>query len=107
LAFGIGLLAIYLANGREIGQYDTAAAMLQQHCLLRGKGIYLDGFRYLLVDSKGNGVAYVSQRRGHLVSRYPLAPVLVAAPLSCAQGLALDRLRPGDRRAVARRRAAA
>lgn len=77
---GVGLTAIYLANGREIGTNDTAPTVLTALNLAQGRGIHLDRFAQLLVHENGQALDFVEQTRGHIVSRYPLAPAVLAVP---------------------------
>lgn len=105
---GLALLGLYTANGRAIGAGDVVPATLQAVALCRGDGPVLDRFESVLRTADGRLPGYVTESRGHVVSRYPLGPALVAAPLVGPQVLALDRLRPGwDRdggaRAIRRR----
>jgi hypothetical protein len=102
LALGIVLTLIYLANGREMKTGDTVPAKLLPVAILRGDGPFLDRFSQSsrLMQQWGAHPAdslpyYVAQRRGHLVSTYPLAPALLAVPIFWPQVLVLDRLRPG------------
>src|SRR3954465_14505600 len=92
---GLALVAVYLSNGREIGSYDTIPASLLPLTILRGEGLHLDRYAPLLAEADGRLPAYVKRSRGHVVSRYPVAPALVALPLVAPQVAALDRLRPG------------
>ncbi len=100
LLLGIVLLGVYLANGREIGQYDTEPTTLSALALIRGDGPFLDRFQGVLREPPdGRLPVYVTRKRGHIVSRYPLVPALVAVPLEWPQVWLLDRFRPGwDRR---------
>src|SRR4051812_46409673 len=82
---GLGLFAVYLANGREIGTYDTIPASLLPLTILRGEGPHLDRFDPLLAGRDGRLPAFVKRARGHVVSRYPIAPALVALPLIAPQ----------------------
>ncbi len=95
LVLGLVVLAIYLANGREIGTYDTQPTSLLPLTILRGEGPHLDRFRPILREADGRLPVYVRQSRGHIVSRYPLGPALVALPLVSPQVFAMDRLSPG------------
>ena len=45
---GIGIAMVYLANGREIGAFDTIPSTLLPLAILRGDGWHLDRFRPLL-----------------------------------------------------------
>jgi hypothetical protein len=92
---GLALFAVYLSNGREIGTYDTIPASLLPLTILRGEGLHLDRYDRLLAEPDGRLPAFVKRSRGHVVSRYPVAPALVALPLIAPQVAVLDRVRPG------------
>lgn len=89
------LLVAFLANGREIGSYDTEPTTLTALTLVRGEGIYLDRFAPVLWESDGRRPPYIGKAGRHLVSLYPVATALLAAPLVAPQVWLLDRLRPG------------
>lgn len=90
------LVVVYSANGVPIYTKDAIPAHLMTVSLLRGDGPFLDRFRSSLTE-KGSGrlTVTVEESRGHLVSRYPLAPALLAAPLVWPQLLATDRMKRG------------
>ena len=92
-AFGCLVFALYLSNGRTVTEGDVMPTMLLPIAILRGDGPYLDRFASLLGPrgERCHGVAYA---RGHLVSRYPIAPALAALPTTAVQMAALDRRRP-------------
>jgi hypothetical protein len=93
---GIVLFLAYMANGRLVGSYDTVPAQLLPIALIRGDGPFLDRFeKQVVVDAERHTADYATRSRGHIVSRYPLAPALVVVPLTWPQVLVLDRLRPG------------
>lgn len=94
-ALGLAVLALYLANGRSAGGGDVVPATLASVALSRGDGPFLDRFAPLLLDSQGRLPGYAERSRGRAVSRYPVGPTLLAAPLVAPQVLALDALRPG------------
>ena len=94
-AIGLGLLAAYLANGREIGTYDTEPTTLTALTLVRGEGIYLDRFAPVLWEPDGRRPPYVGRSGRHLVSLHPIATAVLAAPLVAPQVWYLDRHRPG------------
>src|SRR6478735_7926318 len=91
---GLALFAVYLSNGREIGTYDTIPASLLPLTILRGEGLHLDRYDRLLAEPDGRLPAFVKRSRGHVVSRYPVAPAIVALPLIAPQVAVLDRVRP-------------
>lgn len=97
LAFGAVLLVVYLANGREISQHDTIPATVQVLCMARGEGygIFLERYGFIVGGSDPMPDISVTWKRGRLVSRYPVAPGMIASPLVGAQALVLDRIRPG------------
>jgi hypothetical protein len=85
----VGLLAIYSANGREIGAIDTVSNILLPVAVLRGDGLVLNRFSAIVRDQY-----YVKQRGDELIPRYPVLPALVALPLTWPQLALLDRLLP-------------
>jgi hypothetical protein len=89
------LAGVYLANRREIGQYDTEPTTLAALTLARGSGPWLDRFRLVLREGDGRLPAFVTRSRGHIASRYPIAPALVAVPLVWPQTRWFDSTRPG------------
>ncbi|GIW88017.1 MAG: hypothetical protein KatS3mg108_2341 [Isosphaeraceae bacterium] len=86
---------VYLANSREIGSYDTIPTTLLPQAILRGDGLVLDRFAGLIAGPDGQLPDYVEWRGGHLVSRYPVAPALLALPLIVPQRWVWDRTSPG------------
>lgn len=92
---GALLLAVYLANGREIGSYDTIPTTLLPLSILRGEGPYLDRFSALLFEPDGRRASYVAFEQGHLLSRYPVAASYLAAPFYWPRVAYLDRTKPG------------
>jgi hypothetical protein len=89
------VLGVYLANGREIGTYDTEPASMLTLTLTRGEGVFLDRFGPTLYEPDGRLSPYVARSGRHLVSRYPVAPALLAWPLAAPQYAVLDATRPG------------
>jgi hypothetical protein len=79
LALCCGL--VYLANLRPPGPADSIPARLIPFSLLREGNLDLDEFHWLTRDDT---LPYFLRRTtdGHVVSRYPLATALVAAPLA-------------------------
>ncbi len=98
----LGLFVVYTANGRAIGAGDTVPATFLAVALVRGDGPVLDRFDGRLRESDGRLPGYATDARGHAVSRYPIGPALVAAPLVAPQVWLLDRLAPGWERDDAR-----
>ena len=92
---GLGLAAVYAANGRDLGSYDTAPTTMMLLTLARGEGVYLDRFRPILHDTDRVLPVFVRPWRGHILSRYPTAPAILVQPLVLPQVAFLDWLRPG------------
>ena len=78
IVFGVLLFVIYSANGRAIPTLDSLPAALLPVALLRGDGLVLDRFRAHWPSELPYSVA---EKRGHIVSRYPVAVPLLAVPL--------------------------
>jgi hypothetical protein len=57
----VGLALVYLANGQEIGTYDTIGTALLPLTILRGDGVYLDRFRPILREGDGRLPAYLGR----------------------------------------------
>ncbi len=91
LVFGLVLFAAYLANGRPIPTLDTQPASLVPLALYRGDGLVLDRF---YPDTTQLPYA-VARKRGHVVSRYPIAVPLLAFPLVAPQIALADSMHPG------------
>jgi hypothetical protein len=89
----LGLVLAYSVNGRVIPSGDTDAVTFTALAIVRGDGIALDRFR-TEIDLLRRPY-WVTEKRGHLISRYPVAPALLAAPLFVPQVALLDRWRPG------------
>jgi hypothetical protein len=92
---GLGLIAIYSANNRDLGSYDTAPTSMMLLTLSRGEGIYLDRFRSILHDASHSLPVFVRPWRNHIISRYPIAPALLVQPLVFPQVILTDRVHPG------------
>src|SRR5262249_23795326 len=96
LILGLSLLLIYLANSRDLGTTDTVATTLLTLSLVRGDGLSLD--RYLaapLRDGENLYRQFVVRSHGRIISRYPVAPALLIAPLVAPQVALMDWARPG------------
>jgi hypothetical protein len=102
LVLATGMALLYLANGREIGAFDTTPNTLLPLAILRGDGLYLDRFRPLLRVWGTPLPLFVAESGGHILSRYPVGPALLAFPLVAPQVLLLDRIEPGWDRDFAR-----
>jgi hypothetical protein len=87
VAFGVAVFAVYLANGRGATDWDVEATTYLPLAVLRGDGPFLDQ----LPEVQGHSVGVA---RGRRVSLYPLAPALLAVPLTAPQLSLLDALRP-------------
>src|SRR5580658_4996551 len=92
LILGVVVALVYLANGREIGAFDTIPTTLLPLAIVRGDGLRLDRFRPLLREWGTPLPVFVTESFGHIISRYPVGPALVALPLIAPQVLALDRI---------------
>ena len=82
---------MYWVNLREIGAGDTIPATLLPTAIWRGDGLALNRFASLWA---GNLPWYVVEKRGQIVSCYPLTPGLLAVPLVVPQIVLLDYRRP-------------
>ena len=91
LLLGVLLFAVYIVNFRALDSGDTIPASLLPTALLHGDGVYLDR----LHPQHETMQYWVACKRGHVVSRYPLAPPLLALPIEAPQVLALDVFTPG------------
>lgn len=95
LVLGVALLAVYLANGRELGSDDTFSASLIPFNILRGHGIYFEAI-HNRIEAADMPIPYFWTRtRGHIITLYPIAPALVILPLVAPQVAVWDSLRPG------------
>jgi len=97
LVWSACVFAAYMANGREIGSGDTIPAKYLTFALVRGDGFYLDRYRSEAFKVWPNsGMPYYLQKvDGHYVSQYPVAPAILALPISLPQILYLDWTQPG------------
>jgi hypothetical protein len=89
------LVVAYSANGRVVSSEDTVATSMLPLTILRGEGVYLDRFELVLREPDGSLPVFVTLSRGHILSRYPVAPALMAVPLTAPQVALLDRVVPG------------
>jgi hypothetical protein len=105
MILGVVVAAVYLANGREIGAFDTIPTSLVPLAIIRGDGLHLDRFRPLLRRWGTPLPAFVAESGGHIGSSYPVGPALVALPLVAPQVMVLDALEPGWDRDLLRARA--
>src|SRR5262249_49151357 len=81
----LALVALYSANGRDLGTYATAPTTMMLLTIARGEGVYLDRFRPILHDKKRVLPVFVAAWRGHILSRYPVAPAILVQPLVVPQ----------------------
>jgi len=88
-------LAFFVMNRRHIGSGDCVPATYLPIALARGDGPWLDRFRTFLESPNGQLPGYCELSRGHIVSRYPIGPGLILAPLVIPQVLVWDQLQPG------------
>ena len=95
LMLGLGLAAVYAANWRPLGNYDTVPTTMMLLTLARGEGVYLDRFRPRLHDTNRVLPVFVRPWRTHILSRYPAAPAILVQPFVLPQVEFLDWLRPG------------
>jgi hypothetical protein len=104
LSLSIGLIAalLYLANGREIGAFDTIPTTMLPLTILRGEGLHLDRFGPILRGPSGRLPVFVTWSRGRIISRYPIGPAVMALPLVAPQAWFLDAVEPGWDRDPAR-----
>ncbi len=101
LCLGLALVFIYMINGRDLGTYDTISTSLLPLFIVRGEGIYFDNKLMGNMRSDVTLPDYLTISHGRVVTLYPIAPALVAAPLFAPQVAMLDLYRPGwdrDRR---------
>jgi hypothetical protein len=94
LLLGLLLFLVYTANGRAIGAGDTIPATLLPLALIRGDGPFLDRFESTLRTTDGRLPGYSTRSRGHIVSRYPLGPALLALPFVWPQVFVKDLVSP-------------
>ena len=102
LILGTVVALVYLANGREIGAFDTTPTTLVPLAIMRGDGLYLDRFRPLLRVWGTPLPVFVTESNGHIISRYPVGPALVALPFVAPQVMLLDTTEPGWDRDLSR-----
>jgi hypothetical protein len=97
LLLGLAVFVVYEANGREYANGDTFPAKLLPIAILRGEGPFLDRFRqHLAGPATGAPLPYwLAERRGHLMSTYPVGTALLAVPFYLPQVLYLDWRHPG------------
>lgn len=92
---GVVLFLVYSANGRPIGALDTMPTTFLPVAIIRGDGPFLDRFQSTLEKEDGSLPLHCTWSRGHIVSRYPVGPALMAVPLVLPQVLIVDWLYPG------------
>lgn len=77
---------VYNLNLRSITSYDTYPTRLLPVAILTGFQLHLDQFPFLLEDrfpspTKNPATSFMTFRRGHWRSRYPVMPALLATPV--------------------------
>ena len=84
----LALLAfiVYNLNLRSITSYDTYPTRLLPVAMLTGFQLHLDQFPFLLEErfpspTKNVATSFMTFRRGHWRSRYPVMPALLATPV--------------------------
>jgi hypothetical protein len=88
-------MTIYAANSRHLGSYDTEPTAMMLLTLARGEGVYLDRYRSFMHDTNRALPIFARAWRGHILSRYPTAPAILAQPCALVQIAFLDWWRPG------------
>jgi hypothetical protein len=92
---GLVVFVLFLLNYRESGTYDTNPTCALTVSLVRGDGVFVDRFLPTWdVKPGGKLPDYLAAWRGHVVSRYPVAPALLAVPVVALQVMYLDRYEP-------------
>lgn len=92
VVLGAMLFFAYTGNGRVISTWDSLPASLLPIAIVRGDGLVLDRFK---AHWPGPLPYYVTLKRDHVVSRYPVGIPLLATPLIAPQIALLDVVRPG------------
>ena len=92
---GLASFFVYCANGRYIGAGDCLPASIMPVAIARGDGPWLDRYQKYIEDENGKLPGFCELSRGHVVSRYPVGPGLVLAPLVIPQVWLWDSLSPG------------
>jgi hypothetical protein len=102
LVLGGVVFGVYVVNGRELGTNDTAPTIATAVCLYRGDGLYVDRFLDCWgLSLAGNLPPCLARWRGHVISRYPIAPALLALPVAALSEHHFNWLNPGwDRTAL-------
>jgi Dolichyl-phosphate-mannose-protein mannosyltransferase len=82
----LGLVGVYLANGRTIATEDTLPARYLPLAILRDATFHLDAFPFLFDDRAPGGRIgglpyYIVRANGHYVSWYPVGAALMALPI--------------------------
>ncbi|MFM7316870.1 MAG: hypothetical protein ACKO5E_07960 [bacterium] len=95
LCLGLACFFVYTANGRYIGAGDCVPAAIMPVAIARGDGPWLDRYRQFIEDDNGKLPGYCELSRSHVVSRYPVGPGLVLAPLVVPQVWLWDSFSPG------------
>jgi hypothetical protein len=94
IALGLFFASVYLANGRGVAGGDIDPATFMPIALVHGDGPFLDRFPFVF-GRRGEATHAATWSRGHVVSRYPIAPAVIAVPFTALQMAYLDAVRPG------------
>ncbi len=78
--FTVGVFAAYVSNGKSDETGDVRPGTYLPLAILSGDGLHLEHVAPQLDETIA-----VATWRGHLVSRYPVAPALAAVPVTAAQ----------------------
>lgn len=95
IALGVAIFVAYSINLHAKQVQDTEAATLLPIAMIRGHGPVLTHFKDLVTDPDGRLSWHVEDHVSGIVSRYPIAPALVALPLVAPQVFVIDRFQPG------------
>jgi hypothetical protein len=95
LGLAVFLVVVYESNDHELATHDTVGNSLLPLAILRGEGIFLDA-RWPSVQTWNSNPMWIAESwHGHRVSRYPIAPALMAVPVFAPQLAWTDRRYPG------------
>lgn len=89
MLFGAAVFALYISNGKYDPASDTEPSTYLPLAIVRGDGLHLEH-----VAPQLQNTYVVTTARGHLVSRYPLAPALAALPATTLQVVLLNVIYP-------------
>jgi len=83
--------AVYMINFREISNGDPTPTIFVAMSVLKDGDLYLDELHNYVQYNKMP--YYLSEKRGHVMSNYPVLPGLMAVPVF-VPGVAFDMIRP-------------